>query len=446
MDSYYRPDRNIYDTNPEDLYNSAPIVRQSKEKKITRKPIRKDDTCNLGSMPVPRNPLKGNSLTGYVGTNKMPTYDSIHSLEQDIDCLFAPDCAPANSSNKVDESYAKDDYHPPVAKTDSLIVNNIKEKKTQEYVEEHMLIIDSGDRNTVKFPNPFDYRVYFNTQYDDANIQRVFENVKSISLETAVLPDKYYFTKVNGTLEVDDDTTIKNLTDADRNTSFTCTSSDVSGTFVVIDVNDIIVSTTGTRKIKFAVETEYPTTITKNFEYIFTYDAPSGTVPIDVHSSSPSYPANIQIYEVQTFSLMKNKFNLLNIDEFSYVNEFSTNDVLAKSFAVLFMDSKCNDAHYAKTKMKGKEYNNDSLGTVNRLSIRLCDHTGIQLKNSYGNYIDYEVPKSRLCTCYTDSNGVFQRDYRCSCSYFRHPYYHPFQNTLIFKVITWEQSLNQEIF
>ena len=143
---------------------------------------------------------------------------------------------------------------------------------------------------------------------------------------------------------------------------------------------------------------------------------------------------------------MKNKFNLLNIDEFSYVNEFSTNDALAKSFAVLFMDTKCNDAHYAKTKMKGKEYNNDSLGTINRLSIRLCDHTGTQLKNSFENYLDQEVPKNRLCTCYTESTGVFVRDYRCSCSYFRHPYYHPFQNTLIFKVVTWEQKLNQDIF
>ena len=444
MDPYYRPEQNYYDTNPEDLYTSAPIVRQPKPRQ--KKIIKKEPPCDVGQMPRPRDPYKGEPMSEHVGTHIMPTHDTIFSLQQDIDCLFDDQCAPANSSNKVDASYARDDYKKPVVKTDALIVNNIKEKKTLEYTEEHMLIIDSGDRNTVKFPNPFDYRVYFNTQYDDANIQRVFENVKSISLETAVLPDKYYFTKVNATLSSEDDSTVHDITDISRNATFVLTSTDVSGTFVVIDVNDVLSGTRFSRKIKFAVETAYPTLITKTFEYIFTFDANGSALPANVHDSATTYPPYIQIYEVQTFSLMKNKFNLLNIDEFSYVNEFSTNDALAKSFAVLFMDTKCNDAHYAKTKMKGKEYNNDALGTISRLSIRLCDHTGKQLKNSYENYLDAEVPKNRLCTCFTESTGVFVRDYRCSCSYFRHPYYHPFQNTLIFKVVTWEQGLNQDIF
>ena len=451
MGQQYRPSVNYYDTNPEDLYvpttngsvNTMPKINNNVKHQSISSQLPK---CNLGSIPEPRNPYTGEPLYERSNLYTMPTQDTLANLENDINCLF-DDCAPSNSSNKVDSSFSKDDYVKPIINTGNLIVNNLKKKEKQEYIEEHMLVVDSGDRNIVKFPNPFDYRVYFNSQYDDANIQRIFEHVKSISLETAVLPDKYYFTKTNIPLIDNDVNIIKIIDNTLRNTSIELSSIDISGTFFIIDVNDVLNETRYTRKIKFALETAYPDMILNSYEYTFTFDqSVENGIPSDICGANPIYPESVEQYSVQNVSLMKNKYNILNIDEFTYVNEFSTSDALAKSFAVLFMDTKCNNAHYAKTKMKGKVFNDDTLGTINRLSIRLCDHTGIQLKNSYENYLDYEVPRNKLCTCFTDSDGTFKRDYRCSCSYFRHPHYHPFQNTLIFKITTWEQMLNTEIF
>ena len=52
----------------------------------------------------------------------------------------------------------------------------------------------------------------------------------------------------------------------------------------------------------------------------------------------------------------------------------------------------------------------------------------------------------KRCTCTTDSNGYFTRDYSCPCTYFRHRYYQKFQNTLIFKIGVIEPNIDKTIF
>lgn len=423
------PKRNIYDINPEEVFNTFqpeydehPVNKKQERRTISRK---KHNLSNL------------------------PDQNTINELEQSINHLFTtsecPTHNPPHITNKVDKSYGDDDYKEPTIDTKILKVQNVKETPL-EYIDEHTIVIDSVDRNIEKYPNPFDYRVYFNSQYDDANIQHVFENVKSISLEVGVLPEKYYYTKTNVSVSEDDDLTIRNLTSSLRNTEIDLTSVDVSGTFVVVDVNDVLSGSRFTRKVKFARKTPYPDMVIDTYEYSFTFDAIDSELPPDVHDSNTTYPINIQKFTLQDFNLLKNKYNVLNTDEFTFVNPYSTNDVIAKSFALLFIDTKCNGAYYAKTKMNGKIFLDDSLGTLSRLTIHLCDYTGKQLSNSFENNIDLEVPRNKLCTCYTDEEGVFVRDYRCSCSYIRHPLYHPFQNTLIFKVKTWNRMIDQEIF
>ena len=423
---FYRPQRNIYDSNPEAMfYSNQSQYTQEPEKRKPRK--QKHDQPQY--------------------TEPLPTMESFNELQKDIDCLFTnPNHEIKNATNRVNESYAKDDYKDPVAKTDDLIYNNVKSVKPNVYLDEDQIIIDSVDRNISKYPNPFDYRVYFNSQYDDANIQRVFENVKSLTLETAVLPEKYYFIKTDVSLNSVDNDIVKSLLTTDRNTSFNLSSIDVSGSFVTIDVNDVLTNSRYQRKIKFAIETTYPNMVIDTYEYIFSFDADSGSLPTNIHDSNTTYPEYLQKYTVQDFTLFKNRFNLLNIDEHTYVNEYSTNQEIAKSFAIMFIDTKCNDAYYSKTKTQGLVFSDDNLGTVSRLSLHICDNRGTQLKTSAENYLDYEIPRTKPCTCYNDSNGVFIRDYRCSCTYFRHPYYVHFQNTLIFKIKSYQKAIDQEIF
>lgn len=462
--------RKLQDVDPEALYRQSGMRNSSnvyEEDEINYYPAHQyqaDPYCGnvrqSGNRPISRQPIP-EPLMEY--TSYMPNKLQIDSLERDIKCIFEPSCI-NDANNTVDESYATDDYTKPVLNPEQLLVNNLQKDGRTEFTEEHIIVIDSSDRNIEKYPNPFSYRVYFNSQYNDANIQRKFENVKSIKLETGVLPSRYYFRKTDIVLNPDDENIVRNLKDVSRNQIFTLSHLDPVHNFVVIDVIDVLSSSRYSRKIKFAIETQFPNVVETVYEYIFQFDAISNTLPQNVLNFSESYPQryslpsnifdahttypqHIQKYSLQTYTLERNKFNLLYVDEFEYVNRYSTNDAVAKSFAVLFTDTKCNHSHYVSTKLKEKEFKSQNLATVNRLTVSLRDYTGEQLKCMPDTvYFDYEVPRSKTCTCLTDSNGVFTRDYRCSCTYFRNPLYHHFQNTLMFKVVTWEQDLAKEIF
>jgi hypothetical protein len=378
----------------------------------------------------------------------MPTMSSISLLENDVNDLFSgPQYQ--NSTNLITNDY-EDEIDPTIDKdynTDHLIENNITEKKFDEVLQDHYVVVDSIDRNIDKYPNPFSYKVYFNAfDSEDANITRNFDRVKSVKLESAILPMKYYFLKRALTVDSEDYDTIKTLTDLSRNEFFTLSSTDISGSFAVIDVIDTLNDVTFTRRIKFAMETEYPTTIEKVYEYSFTFTADSGGLPTDVHDSDTVYSANVYEYSLQTFNLMENKYNLLYVDEFSFANEYSTNEAVKKSFSIMFPDCKNNNVYYTTSKFEDKVYKFNNLGNINKMTISIHDPTGLQIKNSFENYLDLEVPQNKTCTCGTDNNGYFVRDYRCACSYFRHPYYHHFQNTLVFKIQAYEINIDKKIF
>ena len=419
----------MQDVDPEALHRQSSHMRKAGNVPIAKYSIEEDPIFSRAAYMPNKIPLY------------MPNKLQIDTLERDINCIFEQKYV-EDSSNYVDESYTEDDYSKPIMHPDQLILNNIKKQETTEFVEEHIVIVDSSDRNLDKYPNPFNYRVYFNSQYNDANIQRVFENVKSIKLETGVLPSKYFFIKTNISLHPDDIIVVQSLELSSRNTVFSLPYLDASRNFVVIDVTDTLINGKYSRNIRFAPETAYPLIIDKVYEYIFDFDRISNSQFVN-----PIFPQYVQKYTLQSYTLERNKFNLLYVDEFEYVNRYSTNDPVSKSFAVLFTESKCNHSHYVTTKLKEKEFKSHSLATVNRLSISLRDYTGEQLKCSVdSSYFDTSVPRIKTCTCTIDTNGVFKRDYRCSCSYFRHPLYHHFQNTLMFKITTWEQDIAKEIF
>jgi hypothetical protein len=74
---------------------------------------------------------------------------------------------------------------------------NLSENLAAENVTEYIIIIDSSDRNTALYPNPFILKTFFN-QSDDAtrlNIPRVFENVKFMRIENVILPRQHLLQK-----------------------------------------------------------------------------------------------------------------------------------------------------------------------------------------------------------------------------------------------------------
>jgi hypothetical protein len=74
---------------------------------------------------------------------------------------------------------------------------NIADNLAAENVIEHVIIIDSSDRNTSIYPSPFILKTFFN-QSDDTtrlNIPRAFENVKFMRIENVILPRQYLLIK-----------------------------------------------------------------------------------------------------------------------------------------------------------------------------------------------------------------------------------------------------------
>jgi hypothetical protein len=74
---------------------------------------------------------------------------------------------------------------------------NISDNLVAENITEHVIIIDSSDRNTDLYPSPFILKTFFN-QSDDTtrlNIPRAFENVKFMRIENVILPRQYLLQK-----------------------------------------------------------------------------------------------------------------------------------------------------------------------------------------------------------------------------------------------------------
>lgn len=374
-------------------------------------------------------------------------------LEKDINNIFSNNISKeriekiGSSSINNGQNYDSGSLNPPhlmmseYPKPENIIHNNITKNVFAETLQEYSIIIDSVDRDIEKYPNPFSYRVYFNpvAGSKDASIMQKFNYVKYIKLDTGILPIKYYYVKQDTSLNNTDLFNIANfnLNTNPKNSSFNLSSYDVSGTFVIIDITDKTVGSGYKRYVRFAVPSEYPKTVDTVYELIVEND---GTNNI--------YMANNYIarYKLQSYSIAHDKYTLLYIDEFTNPNENSTNDIVGKSFSVMFPDSCYCDVLYTSSGFVDKMYRFDNLGQINLMTINIYNSNGKLLKNSQENYTDMNSSLEKHCSCTTDTNGYFIRDYSCSCTYFRHRYYQKFQNTLIFKVGCIEGNIDKTIF
>lgn len=330
----------------------------------------------------------------------------------------------------------------------SVFDNNLEEKPFKEQLREYDIIIESRDRDTTKFPNPFEYKVYFNNTLGnkDASIPRIFEKVKYAKLDLGILPRNYFYTKVVNALSTANKDALKimNINSNPKNSSFSLSGSELSGDFVVIDINDIVSNNNTQRFVKFCSPTEYPNPVNDVYEYIFNFptdqeeNATSGVIP------QATYPDVFNHYSMKSNKLTDYNYLLLNIDELENANENATNNNVARSFSVMFQSSTNQNHFFTTSKFNDKVFSFDTLAKISKLSIRITDEYGNTIKNSPNNYIDYNVTSGNEPTSFKDENHT--RNYDCCSTYFRHPYYKNFQNTLILKLGVYEMQIQKKIF
>jgi hypothetical protein len=306
----------------------------------------------------------------------------------------------------------------------NLIYNNVSDKISVDILVEYVIMIESIDRDIEKFPNPFKYKIYFNpvAQTKDAYIYKTFENVKYIKLETAILPRKYSYLRKDITSNTTDVSTLIN-TNWERNDNLTFNTVN----YTIID--DYIID--NIRYIKYGVTKPLPELIDKVYELQYNINTSLFT-----------------LYEFQliNLSLEDEKFLLLNIDEINDVNDMATNTEVSNAFSILFPDYVNGDSFYTNTQGVGKIYRFSQLGNIKSLNVNILDNEGKDFNTqSYKMFTDTNIKTNKKCICKVNNNGEIIRDYGCSCSYMRHPYYKKFQNTLLFKVGVIENDIDKSI-
>jgi hypothetical protein len=306
----------------------------------------------------------------------------------------------------------------------NLIYNNVSDKISVDILVEYVIMIESIDRDIEKYPNPFKYKIYFNpvAQTKDAYIYKTFENVKYIKLETAILPRKYSYFRKDITSNTNNVTPIIN-TNWERNDNLTFNTVN----YTIID--DYIID--NIRYIKYGVTRPSTELIDKVYELQYNINTSLFT-----------------LYEFQLIdlSLEDEKFLLLNIDEIKDVNDMATNTELSNAFSILFPDYVNGDFFYTNTQGVDKIYRFSQLGNIKSLTVNISDNEGKDFNTqSYKMFTDTHISKNKKCICKVNSNGEIIRDYGCSCSYMRHPYYKKFQNTLLFKVGVIENDIDKSI-
>jgi hypothetical protein len=320
----------------------------------------------------------------------------------------------------------------------NLIYNNISDKISVDILVEYVIMIESIDRDIEKYPNPFKYKIYFNpvAQTKDAYIYKTFENVKYIKLETAILPRKYSYLRKDIKSNTTDYSTLIN-TNWKRNDNFTFNT--VNYTIIEDYIIDNI------RYITYGIPKPLPELIDKVYELQY-------KIQYDISKNVLQYAINknifITLYEFQLIdlSLEDEKFLLLNVDEIKDVNDMATNTELSNAFSILFPDYVNGDFFYTNTQGVDKIYRFSQLGNIKSLSVNILDNEGKDFNSqSYKMFTDTHISKNKKCICKPNSDGEIIRDYGCSCSYIRHPYYKKFQNTLLFKIGVIENDIDKSI-
>lgn len=157
-------------------------------------------------------------------------------------------------------------------------------------------------------------------------------------------------------------------------------------TFAPLGRSSVTDKRTGEKSFLETPEPTIPNSF-KNVRYIKLEEA---ILPIYYHLTPQKSLSNKR-------SLLSSIYNLLNIKEYDENNENSTNDIMGRSFGVLYYDSLVNDTHYfAVPANEVKLFPRDDLGNINTFTISISDPYG----NVYNpKHINKNIQSAMVCTC-----------------------------------------------
>ena len=337
---------------------------------------------------------------------------------------------------------------------------NINEKKPQvDVLNEYIVNIDSSDRNTTYYPNQFKIRVLFNSAADasvlkdadgnllkssanpDLKIEKGFENIKYLRLETATFP-RYYSLKFTTATSA-----TPSLGDANEQTILAAviTTVQTNRANSAYNFQGYINSVGGS----YSPPTSY---ITQYVSYTWTSSTNINAKFNVVNSSNVSiaYELVFNGTAAQTISnryivdttkdLSTDRYIMLNIDEITDNTQNSTSG--KNQYNYLYPDYITTNYFYGDNHYVDKIFKNTKLGIVKNLTITMSDSFGNLING--GTYMD-TTNSTTDSTSTTDTHNV-STVYNDSITYVRHPYYRNFQLTLMFKIGCYETEIDKKIF
>lgn len=339
-----------------------------------------------------------------------------------------------NNTNLIDEKLNNLDgiSTPYINNTDyttpEAYYNNFNNKGINNYIKEYICHINSIDRDIYKYPNTFNFLVNCetNSTEEGAGIGRKFTNVLYIMINTATLPKKYYLRKKkknNNNILIEN--LIKNNILPDDNTYVY----DISGNKIFVIIYSIILSD-GKKIINY-------TNFNSNHKYDLVYET------IYDNSIIITYQ-----YDFENLSIFNDKYTLLYLNDINDVNKYSTNDKVASAFSVLYSNQIGNESIYTDTLNVKKIYNTSNLGNLSKFLIKFANSYGKDLTINT-KALDYNVKNinNKICSCTIDNEtGNIKKDYKCICSYIRHPRYIEYQIDLMFRIGIYETEFDKRIF
>jgi hypothetical protein len=311
--------------------------------------------------------------------------------------------------------------------------NNISKVITNETIVEHALTINSHDRNFLFYKNPYSYTVKFNPM-DKSNIKQSngtyktipgdprphiktdFTYIRYFKLELTILPTNLY-----------------NIIKTNDNTSLTNLETNLNNNTVYNDDQEVSIDSKTIKIIHYENDgTDY------EIEFLI----------IDGNEATTCYnwskTNNILTKNKYVKTLIKNIGNIphvaINIDEITDVNEYSTSDIINKSFNTLYPYQTRGEYSNFHTANVDKIFKFSELGNIKKLTISFTDNFGnvFSIDNLNTSSWVKNIPSDEII------NGAVSL--KSPSVYIRHPLHNNYQNHILFKIGLIQNEIDKNIY
>jgi len=310
----------------------------------------------------------------------------------------------------------------PTYETPTALLNNFINDGTVDIIKEYICHINSIDRDINRYPNPFNFLVQFAplSENIDASISRTFTNIRYIKIETSTLPRKHYINKTICDNDPDIAILFNNQQPLDNSSI-----NDWTIIHAKFDINEYIINYTETKL-------DMGDIITTTYEAIYNVS----TTTIITYK-----------YKMSSYKLDFDKYCILYINDINDISQYSTDQNLSQAFNVLYPDILTEYTIYTDCRYVDKIYKFSELGNMSRMMLRITNSMGKDLTTNIKAY-DNNISNlsDTMCSCTTDQYGNYKRNYKCICSYIRHPRYSRHQIDILFKLGIVETDFDKKPF